>query len=48
MIGATIYSEVYPYIADNVLKPGVFGKVTLPSAFGVNHWIVIVWRSALP
>ena len=31
-----------PYIADNVLKLGVFGKATLPSVLGVNHWIVIV------
>jgi uncharacterized protein len=25
-----------------VLKLGAFGKLTLPSALGVNHWIVIV------
>lgn len=42
LIGAAIYSEVYPYIADNLLKLGAFGKVTLPSLLGVNHWIVIV------
>lgn len=42
LIGAAIYSEVYPYIANNVLALGAFGKVTLPSLVGVNHWIVIV------
>lgn len=42
LIGAAIYSEIYPYIANNVLKLGAFGKLTLPSLLGVNHWIVIV------
>jgi hypothetical protein len=37
-----IYSEVYPYIAGNLLTLGAFGKLTLPSLLGVNHWIVIV------
>lgn len=42
LIGAAIYSEVYPYIANNLLTLGAFGKLTLPSLLGVNHWIVIV------
>lgn len=42
LIGAAIYSEVYPLIAANLLKVGALGKVTLPSLVGVNHWMVIV------
>jgi len=42
LIGAAIYSEVYPYIAGNLLELGGFGKLTLPSLLGVNHWLVIV------
>jgi hypothetical protein len=42
LIGAAIYSEVYPYIQQNVLNLGAYGKVTLPSLLGVNHWMVII------
>ena len=33
---------MYPYIANNLLTLGAFGKLTLPSLLGVNHWLVIV------
>ena len=42
LIGAAIYSEVYPYIAGNLLTLGKFGKLTMATLLGVNHWIVIV------
>lgn len=42
LIGAGLYSEVYPLIQDNLLKVGVYGKLTLPGLLGVNHWVVIV------
>jgi hypothetical protein len=42
LIGAGLYSEVYPYIKDGLLKVGVLGKLTLPSLVGGNHWAVIV------
>ena len=41
LIGAGLYAEVYPLIADNVLKAGAYGKLTLPDLLAVNHWIVI-------
>jgi hypothetical protein len=42
LIGAGLYSEVYPFIQDNVLKLGDYGKLTIPSLLAVNPWLVIV------
>jgi uncharacterized protein len=42
LIGAGLYSEVYPFIQDNLLKLGDYGKLTLATALDVNPWIVIV------
>ena len=41
LIGAGLYSEVYPFIQDNLLKLGDYGKLTIPIALGVDPWIVI-------
>jgi hypothetical protein len=42
LIGAGLYSEIYPYLRDGLLRVGVYGKLTLPGLLGVNHWVVIV------
>lgn len=42
LLGAALYSEVYPLIQDNLLKVGALGKLTLPGVLGVNHWLIIV------
>jgi hypothetical protein len=42
LIGAGIYSEIYPLIQDNLLKLGDFGKLTIPTVLGVNPWFMIV------
>ncbi len=42
LLGAAFYSEVYPLITDNLLKVGVYGKLTVPTLAGVNHWAVIL------
>jgi uncharacterized protein len=42
LIGAGLYSEVYPFIQDNLLKLGDYGKLTIPAALGVDPWLVIV------
>lgn len=47
ILGAGLYAEFYPQIKAGVLGCGDFGKVTLPGALGVNHWIVIVVLIAL-
>jgi uncharacterized protein len=41
LAGAAIYAEVYPAMKASVLTWGVFGKVTLASALGVSHWVLI-------
>jgi uncharacterized protein len=42
VIGAGLYSEVYPLIQNKLLMMGNYGKLTLPGMVGVNHWVVIV------
>jgi hypothetical protein len=42
LIGAGLYSELYPFIQDNLLKLGDYGKLTFPTVLGVNPWFVIV------
>jgi len=42
LIGAALYSEVYPFIQNDFLKVGDYGKLTVPTLLGVDPWIVIV------
>lgn len=42
ILGAVIYAEMFPLMKATVLTWGNFGKITLPSVLGINHWIVIV------
>lgn len=39
--GAALYAEAYPFMTRTVLTWGNYGKITVPQALGVNHWIVI-------
>lgn len=50
LAGAGIYAEAYSLIKGNLLIWGSLGKITLPSLFGINHWIVIVilWALLVP
>jgi hypothetical protein len=41
LAGAAVFAEVYPFLKGTVLTWGDFGKITLPSLLGINHWIVI-------
>lgn len=49
LVGAGIFAEVYPFIKDNLLKWGDLGKLSIPNALGVNHWIIValVWVMAI-
>jgi uncharacterized protein len=47
LIGAAVFAEVYPLLKSTILKWGVYGKITIPEALGVNHWIVIAVIVAL-
>ena len=42
LVGAGIYAEAYPYLQKTVLTWGNYGKITIPQALGVNHWMVII------
>ncbi|MGZ8494363.1 MAG: hypothetical protein ACXW5W_01360 [Candidatus Binatia bacterium] len=42
LIGAGLYSEVYPFIQNDFLKLGDYGKLTIPTLLGVDPWIVII------
>ena len=42
LVGAGIFSEVYPLLKDNLLRWGDLGKLTIPYVAGVNHWVIIV------
>lgn len=42
LIGAGLYAEAYPYLQKTVLTWGNYGKITIPQALGVNHWLIIV------
>ncbi len=39
--GGALYAETFPFFKSTLLTWGKFGKVTLPSVLGVNHWILI-------
>ncbi len=47
ILGAGLYAEFYPQIKANILTCGNFGKITLPTVLGINHWIVIIVLIAL-
>jgi uncharacterized membrane protein YedE/YeeE len=42
LVGAGIFAEAYPFIKDNLLKWGDLGKLSIPKALGVNHWVIVV------
>lgn len=41
LAGAALYAEVYPLFKGNFLAWGKYGKITLASVAGINHWVVI-------
>ncbi|MBU3599385.1 YeeE/YedE family protein [Polynucleobacter sp. 30F-ANTBAC] len=40
--GAAVYAELFPFFKSTVLSWSDFGKLGLPEALGVNHWVVAV------
>ena len=47
LAGAAIFAEFYPALKTSVLTWGVYGKLTIPTMLGINHWIVIIIFSIL-
>ena len=45
LAGAAVYAEAYPLLKDTVLTWGDYGKITLASSTGINHWVWIVLLS---
>jgi len=41
IVGAGLFAEAFPVLKNTVLQWGVYGKITIPEALGVNHWIII-------
>jgi hypothetical protein len=41
LAGAAVYAEAYPAMKTSVLTWGDYGKITLPEALGLPHWLVI-------
>jgi uncharacterized membrane protein len=41
LAGAALFAEAYPSLIKTFLFRGNLGYMTLPGAFGVNHWFII-------
>ncbi len=41
VVGAGLFAEAYPWLKATVYTWGDYGKITIPTLLGVNHWIVI-------
>jgi len=42
LVGASLFAHTYPFLKSTVYTWGDFGKITLPDALGVNHWIILI------
>jgi uncharacterized membrane protein YedE/YeeE len=40
VVGAGLYAEIYPFLKTTVLSWADFGKIGLPEALGVSHWLM--------
>lgn len=47
LIGAGIFSALYPRLRQGILKKGDFGNLTFPKLFKVNDWVVVVPMTGL-
>lgn len=45
--GAGIFSHLYPLLKKNVLAWGDLGKITIPQALKINHWVIIAALAAV-
>ena len=47
--GAAIFAELYPWLNSTLMAWKDFGKISLPEALGVSHWIVaaVFWAVTL-
>ena len=45
--GGALYAVIYPFMKAHIISIGNYGKIGLPQAIGINHWIVVVALAAL-
>lgn len=41
LVGAGIFSLVYPRFSETVMQKGRFGEITFPELFKVNPWVMV-------
>lgn len=46
LFGAALYAAAYPFMMAHVDIIGNYGKISLPQAIGLNHWVVILLMAA--
>jgi len=46
LVGAAVFSRSYDWLLTTVYTWGDYGKITLPGATGLNHWLVIALLAA--
>jgi uncharacterized membrane protein YedE/YeeE len=42
VVGAGIYAQTYPFFKSTILAWSDLGKIGLPEAIAINHWIVAI------
>lgn len=41
IVGAGFFAEAFPYLEKTLYTWGNLGRITLPQALGVSHWVII-------
>lgn len=42
LFGGALYAPAYPFMKKHIIAIGNLGKITIPQAFRMNHWAVII------
>jgi len=41
LLGGGLYASAYPLMKSTIIPMGSYGKISLPQALGISHWIAI-------
>jgi hypothetical protein len=47
LCGGALYAVIYPFMNAHFISIGDYGKISVPQAIGINHWIVIAVLAVL-
>jgi hypothetical protein len=47
LCGGALYAVIYPFMKAHIISIGNYGKISVPQATGINHWIVIAALAAV-